>query len=213
MFANSSPKEKRIAFILFLIFGILDIVSLASSAGSTKDIAELEFPFKSGEYLVAQGGNNPLINYHYLYYAQKYALDITKYCLKEMNFSAKILNNEDFCIWNEPLVAVCDGVIKDAVDAFKDNVPISEMDKKNYKGNHVELHCNSGVDVIYAHLRLSSVLVKKGELVIKGKQIGNVGNSGNSSEPHLHIQANLNKAPLVMKFNGHSYKRNDLIKI
>lgn len=212
IFSKSSANDKKVAFILFSIFGLLAVFSISSSPGSTKSLAELDYPFRRGEFLIVHGGNNPLVNYHYLYYSQKYALDITKNCSKEMNFLAKISTNEDFCIWNEPLVAVCDGFVSDAVDSFKDNIP-SEMDRKNYRGNYVLLHCRSGVNVLYAHLRSGSLLVKKGEVILRGKQIGNVGNSGNSSEPHLHIQANLKKEPVIIKFNGRSYKRNDVIRI
>ena len=39
----------------------------------------------------------------------------------------------------------------------------------------------------YAHMRPGSLRVKLGDQVTVGQLLGNVGNSGNSSEPHLHM--------------------------
>jgi murein DD-endopeptidase MepM/ murein hydrolase activator NlpD len=41
---------------------------------------------------------------------------------------------------------------------------------------------------IFAHLKLDSVRVKVGDKVARGQVIGLCGNSGNSSEAHLHFQ-------------------------
>ena len=45
------------------------------------------------------------------------------------------------------------------------------------------------VDVLLAHMKRGSVAVKKGEVVEGGRLLGKVGNSGNTSEPHLHVHA------------------------
>ncbi|WP_181255932.1 M23 family metallopeptidase [Nesterenkonia sandarakina] len=54
-------------------------------------------------------------------------------------------------------------------------------------GNHVLVEHDDGAVAAYAHLRKGSLLVEVGQRVSAGKQLGEIGNSGNSSEPHLHV--------------------------
>jgi hypothetical protein len=55
-------------------------------------------------------------------------------------------------------------------------------------GNHVVLDLGDGVYAAFAHLKRGSVQVTKGQRVAAGQQLAECGNSGNSSEPHLHFQ-------------------------
>lgn len=55
-------------------------------------------------------------------------------------------------------------------------------------GNHVILELADGAHVVLAHLRDGSVRVAPGEVVVGGQELGSCGNSGNSTQPHLHIQ-------------------------
>ena len=54
-------------------------------------------------------------------------------------------------------------------------------------GNSVTLLTDNGEYIVYAHLEKGTMAVKKGEKVLKGQYLGNCGNSGNSSEAHLHL--------------------------
>jgi murein DD-endopeptidase MepM/ murein hydrolase activator NlpD len=66
-------------------------------------------------------------------------------------------------------------------------------------GNHVTI--DNGHELIELdHLRQSTVVVGTGDRVRSGDRIGEVGNSGNSAEPHLHIQASRNGQPLRLRF-------------
>jgi Peptidase family M23 len=55
-------------------------------------------------------------------------------------------------------------------------------------GNHVVLDLGDGTYAALAHLKRRSNRVKEGELVRAGQQLAECGNSGNSSEPHIHFQ-------------------------
>ena len=55
-------------------------------------------------------------------------------------------------------------------------------------GNHVILDRGDGVYAVLAHLRRGSVRVRKGQSVRAGDLLAECGNSGNSTEPHLHFQ-------------------------
>ncbi|WP_455371339.1 M23 family metallopeptidase [Petrachloros mirabilis] len=56
-----------------------------------------------------------------------------------------------------------------------------------YGGNYVLLNCD-GVHVLLAHLRCGSIRVSTTDIVRAGDQLGEVGNSGSSIQPHLHLQ-------------------------
>ncbi|HZB30961.1 MAG TPA: M23 family metallopeptidase [Streptosporangiaceae bacterium] len=64
-------------------------------------------------------------------------------------------------------------------------------------GNHVVLDLGGGVYAAYAHLRRGSVRVRPGQRVAAGDRLAECGNSGNSSEPHLHFQLMDHRNPLV----------------
>ncbi|GAA3731671.1 murein DD-endopeptidase MepM/ murein hydrolase activator NlpD [Spinactinospora alkalitolerans] len=55
-------------------------------------------------------------------------------------------------------------------------------------GNHVVIDLGGGVHAVLAHLRRGTIRVRPGDRVTGGQPIGQCGNSGNSSEPHLHFQ-------------------------
>ncbi|MGI5169287.1 M23 family metallopeptidase [Spirillospora sp. CA-253888] len=66
-------------------------------------------------------------------------------------------------------------------------------------GNHVVLDLGGGVHAVFAHLRRGSVRVRPGDRVRAGDVLGEVGNSGNSSEPHLHFHLMDGPRPLWAK--------------
>ncbi|MCZ2838852.1 M23 family metallopeptidase [Modestobacter sp. VKM Ac-2985] len=55
-------------------------------------------------------------------------------------------------------------------------------------GNHVVVRADDGACAALVHLRKGSVRVRPGDRVVAGQQLAECGNSGNSSEPHLHVQ-------------------------
>ena len=55
-------------------------------------------------------------------------------------------------------------------------------------GNCVVIAPSSGGFAVIAHLMRGSVTVETGEWVPVGQPIGRVGNSGNSIQPHVHLQ-------------------------
>lgn len=56
-------------------------------------------------------------------------------------------------------------------------------------GNHVVIGTAEGPFVLVAHLRQGSLAVRIGEQVAVGQRLGACGNSGNSTQPHVHLQA------------------------
>ena len=93
----------------------------------------------------------------------------------------------DYFAFGQPLLAVADGRVTAAVDGAPD-VPVGGRTWRNMAGNHVILDIGGGRYVLYGHLRQGSVRVRVGDDVRRGQVLGQVGDSGNSDAPHLHLQ-------------------------
>ena len=57
-------------------------------------------------------------------------------------------------------------------------------------GNCIIINHSKGVQTLYGHL--SVIKVRKGQKVVRGQYIGNVGSTGNSTGPHLHLSVIVN---------------------
>ncbi|MGE7691692.1 peptidoglycan DD-metalloendopeptidase family protein [Lysinibacillus sp. NPDC097214] len=142
-------------------------------------------PIKS-EWFVFWGGTNEVVNYHYVYENQRYAYDLVK-VQDGQSYQNSPIQNENFYAFDEDIIAPAEGKVVKVVDGVKDNVP-GEMDERNAAGNYVVIeHANNEFSMI-AHFKKNSILVKSGDTVTEGQLIGKCGNSGNSSEAHIHFQ-------------------------
>ncbi|MDB6019861.1 MAG: Serine/threonine protein kinase [Pedosphaera sp.] len=140
-----------------------------------------------GEWLVLHGGRSSLINGHYDFTSQRDALDIERLVNgHERTGSAKQL--ESYPSWGETLLAPADGKITEVISNLEDNV-IGGSDVENPAGNHIVMDIGNGRFVVMAHLQQGSLLVVDGDVVHTGQPLAKCGNSGNTSHPHLHIQA------------------------
>ena len=104
--------------------------------------------------------------------------------------------------WNMPVFAVREGTVVAASDGVPDREaicmtrdllrlmffrPKGSPPFSALGGNYVILKCG-GAYPLYAHLKNGSVRVRPGDAVRSGEQVGAVGNSGSSLQPHLHFQ-------------------------
>lgn len=154
------------------------------------DAVALQFPLKTGSFDIRQGGSSQALNHHFVVPAQRYALDVVK--LNKFRTRASGLfpgQNEKYEIYAEPVYASCDGEVIAAQSELIDLNP-PEADTKNLLGNFISLYCESlDVSIMLAHLKQNSLLVNVGSQVKAGQLLAQVGNTGNTSEPHLHFQA------------------------
>lgn len=152
------------------------------------EAVNVAFPLRAGQYYIGQGGNSPLLNYHNTHLSQRYALDIVALNAAGRRSSGFYPNEvEQYVIYGDVVHSPCDGVVVDAVDGLPD-LPPPQADSENVAGNHVVIECHN-VLIALAHLQNGSVQVAAEERVTTGQPLGLVGNSGNTSEPHLHIHA------------------------
>jgi len=104
------------------------------------------------------------------------------------------------------VLAVADGVVRDARDGQPDGQPLAshaeptELTARGLYGNFVVLEIAPGVFAHYAHLRSGSVQVHPGQHVRRGETIAHLGNSGNSAAPHLHFH--LSDKPVFEQSEG-----------
>ncbi|BBH22378.1 peptidase M23 [Paenibacillus baekrokdamisoli] len=145
-----------------------------------------EHPFH-GNWFTIWGGTNALVNYHYDYESQRYAYDIIRRD-KGSSYKGDAAKNESYYAFGQPIVAAAAGKVVLVVNDIKDNVPVGAMDEKHPAGNHVVIDHGNGEFSYYAHLQKGSISVKVGDEVKAGDALGKCGNSGNSSEAHLHFQ-------------------------
>jgi biotin carboxyl carrier protein len=145
----------------------------------------LDPPFQ-GEWYVFHGGRSPLVNYHVQHKDQRNALDINQPASvdPEGRTSPTLATHPSF---GQPLYAPADGRVVKAVNDRPD-LEIGQADRKQILGNHVVLQIGEERYVLMAHLMQNSVLVKPGDEVRSGQVIARCGNSGNTTEPHLHLQ-------------------------
>ena len=96
-------------------------------------------------------------------------------------------SNTDYAAYNQPIVADAPGVVVILVDGVPENEP--------GVANGYDMHCNyvvidhrNGEYSLMAHLVPGSVRVRPGQPVEAGTELGRCGNSGHSTEPHVHWQ-------------------------
>ena len=176
-----------ISIILITFLGWLNISALSGYLYPGEAVT-LAYPLRNGVYYVGGGGNNRWINNHNAYPPQDYALDIVQLGFLGNPLSIDNQTNlERYAIFGNPVYSPCNGTVITIVDGLPDQLP-PKRDTVNLAGNYVLIACYD-VEVLLAHLKQHSIVVNPGDIVKEGNEIGAVGNSGNTSQPHLHIHA------------------------
>lgn len=185
-----------------------------------KEAVLLSFPLGDGLYYVVQGGQFGAFNHHRAK-PQRFALDIVQ--LNRCFTRCRGIYPPDahcYSIYGAEVYSPCDGAVVCAVNNLPDFAP-PVRDSRNPGGNHVIIqHKEAGICLKLSHLLSGSVVVKEGDSVRAGQLLGRVGNSGNTTEPHLHIHAQregLVDSPqsaegVPMLFEGRFLLRNDLVR-
>ncbi|PSN17832.1 peptidase M23 [filamentous cyanobacterium CCP5] len=191
-------------------------------------VIDIANPFGPGQYIVGHGGSNMLINGHMRtldtsvqrfrpWRGQSYAVDFSG--LGPWGLRASGWRSADpaaYAIFGAQLHAPCNGRVI-AVENSMPDLRVPKEDLVNRLGNHVILRCE-GAHIVFAHMRQGSISVAPGDVLTTGDRLGEVGNSGASTEPHLHIHAQRPPAegqppisgdPLALRIDGRFLVRND----
>lgn len=211
--AEAAPGESALRMVVKLLigfffgsvaFGVLRAHEKPSGA------VDLSFPLRGGRFLVLHGGSTTAANTHFPDPKQKYGVDLVK--VSTMGFRARGIYPDElarYAIFGETVVSPCNGTVLSFVDALPDQ-PIGAIDEKNALGNHIAVRCGD-VDVTLAQLMTRSIAVKPGAAVAAGAPLAKTGNSGRSTEPHLHIHAERNGQPVPITFDGRWLVRNAVV--
>lgn len=132
--------------------------------------------------LVGWGGDRLETNYHVIKPNERWAYDIL---IPPVEVKSNKL--EDYGIFGAKVMAPASGTVVSINNNEQDLVP--GLDNfQSMVGSHIYLRLDeTGTFLILAHLKKGSIKVKEGQHVNEGEFLAQVGNSGSSSEPHLHI--------------------------
>jgi hypothetical protein len=131
--------------------------------------------------------------------SQRFAIDWVRLREDGQTFTGDRLDNKNYQAYGSEALAVAEGTVVAFKDGIPENVPPGRavpITIETVGGNHVILDIGGGHFVFYAHLQPAKIRVKMGEHVKRGQVIGLVGNSGNSTEPHLHFHICDGNSPL-----------------
>ena len=127
-----------------------------------------------------------------LYDSQRFAIDWMRIDADGQIVVGDPSKNENWVDYGAKVMAAADGEVIATLDDLKNNVPGKLPDPttitiKTVDGNHVIIDHGDGFYSFYAHLQPGSVKVEVGDQVQAGDQLGLLGNTGNTSAPHLHF--------------------------
>jgi murein DD-endopeptidase len=178
------------------------------TVGVTRDIVTIGPPLRGGAWLTANGPGNESGHRRALIpiggmpaIAQRFAIDYVRVDTAGRTVNGDRANNANFYAQNAEAIAVADGIVVATKDSIPENVPgvnsrAVPITLETVGGNFVILDIGGGRYAFYAHLRPGSLRVRTGDRVRRGQVVGLVGNSGNSTEPHLHFHLADANSPL-----------------
>lgn len=171
-------------------------------------LPEIQSPLHGRNWLAVNGPSNSSLHRRTIivddgtpHLAQRYAIDWVMLGENQQTYHDDPKENGNYYCFGQEAHAVANGVVVEVKDDIPENTPRAAslavpINFDTVAGNHVNLDLSGGVYAMYAHLQPGSIKVKVGDKVTTGQVLGLVGNTGNSSEPHLHFQLMDHNSPL-----------------
>ncbi|EDM43248.1 hypothetical protein SCB49_00797 [unidentified eubacterium SCB49] len=174
----------------------------------TRNKTAFILPFK-GEWLTFWGGATKAQNYHVISKSQQGAFDFIIQDENNKSYQRSGTRNEDYYAFGKPIYAVCDAEVVAINTGVHDNPP-GRMNTTEPFGNMITLKTAAEEYIVYAHFEQGTIKVKIGDQVKQGQYLANCGNSGNSSEPHLHFHLQ-DRANNIQAVGATSYFKNVIV--
>jgi hypothetical protein len=174
-----------------------------------RDIAVIGPPLSGGEWVALNGPSNDSGHRRAMikidgrpWIAQRFAIDWVRFRDNGETSKGDKKDNKSYLAYGSEVLAVADAVVATVKDGIPENVPGENsravaMTIDTLGGDHVILDLGGGHFAFYAHLQPGSLRVKAGDHVTRGQVLALVGNSGNSTEPHLHFHVSDRNSPLA----------------
>jgi murein DD-endopeptidase len=164
-----------------------------------KPVVVLTPPLRGDNWVAANGPSNTSGHRRALipedgrsWISQRFAIDWVQLFPDGSTFHGDKADNKNYRAYGQEALAVADGIVTETKDGIPQNIPGAgsravPITLETIGGNHVILDLGNGIFAFYAHLQPGSLRVKVGDKVKTGQVLGLVGNTGNSTEPHLHF--------------------------
>jgi len=135
------------------------------------------------------------------YISQRFAIDWVRVDSDGHLFKGALDQLTSYPYFGVPVYAAADGTVVEATDGLPEQVPGAPqgVTVETLPGNHVVVDMGNGNFALYAHLKTGTVAVKAGDHVKTGDVLGHLGNTGNSSAPHLHFHVMDGPSPLAAR--------------
>ena len=176
--------------IVFFLIGIPIILQSYQGNKLDSETINLGKIISGTDVMITHGGSNSTTNYHSAYQHMKYAIDCVG--VGKMGFYSKGILPvalEKYSIYGAQVLAPLSGRVTGVRSDLPD-LRVPQTDNIRPAGNYITISCiedNREVQILMAHLMQDSICVRVGDKVDKGEVLARVGNSGNTSEPHLHL--------------------------
>jgi len=217
------------AGIELLVPALLFVLALIRPRGAPDRKPEVVDPPVRGRWTALNSPATKVPSHGVRAYGQAYAIDILHPrppdAPAKIGWGIGMRRPEGFSSFGAPVLAVAAGVVVRASAGQRDHRSreswpsialmmtiegaVRETGGARFVlGNHVIVDHGDGVYAAYAHLRRGSLRVAEGDRVEAGQQLAEVGNSGNTTEPHLHVQ--LMDRPVVTAAAGVPFRWRDI---
>ena len=164
-----------------------------------KPVAVIAAPLTGDDWQAGNGPSNTSAHRRALipidgraYISQRFAIDWVELYPDGKTYKGDPADNKNYRAYGHEIQSVADGTVTETKDGIPQNTPGAAslavpITLETVGGNHVIVDIGNGQYAFYAHMQPGSLRVKVGDKVRRGQVLGLLGNTGNSSEPHLHF--------------------------
>jgi murein DD-endopeptidase len=175
-------------------------IVMPSTSVDKNPVVVISSPLVGEDWVAGNGPSNTSVHRRALipinghaYISQRLAIDWVQAYPDGKMYKGDPSDNRNYRAYGAEIHAVADGVVTQVGDGIPQNTPGSKspavpITLETVGGNHVIMEVGNGLFAFYAHMQPGSLRVKVGDKVTRGQVLGLLGNTGNSSEPHLHFQ-------------------------
>jgi murein DD-endopeptidase MepM/ murein hydrolase activator NlpD len=149
-------------------------------------------PFDGVWYVSAEHG---FLDSHKRFLVESFAYDFLQIGPNGKSFQRDGKSNVDYFAYGKKVLASKEGTVVSVRGDMAENVPAESTNTATPGGNLIIIDHGNNQFGYYAHLKPFTVTVKPGARVSAGDVLGEVGNSGDSTEPHLHFHVMNNADP------------------